>query len=57
LKPLAWSLPATYGIRMMQDIMLRGYSIPMLVLWGLLAIGVLLFGLNLLLLRRKMLTS
>jgi ABC-2 type transport system permease protein len=57
LKPLAWSLPATYGIRMMQDIMLRGYPMPVLVLWGLMGIGVVLFGLNLLLLRRKMLTA
>jgi ABC-2 type transport system permease protein len=57
LKVLAWSLPATYGISMLQDVMLRGNQIPMSILLGLAAIGVALFGLNLLLLRRKMLTS
>lgn len=54
LNILSWSLPATYGIQMMQDIMLRGYPLPLTLLWGLLAIGVGLFGLNLFILRRKM---
>ncbi|HSM71264.1 MAG TPA: ABC transporter permease [Anaerolineales bacterium] len=56
LKILAWSLPATYGIRIMQDVMLRGNQMPMTILLGLAAIGVALFVLSLLLLRRKMLT-
>ncbi len=53
---LAWSLPATYGVRMFQDIMLRGYSIPLLIFEGIAAIGVLLFFINWSLLHRKMAT-
>jgi ABC-2 type transport system permease protein len=51
---LAWSLPATYGIQMLQDIMLRGNSLPLQVFLGLTAIGIILFLVNWLLLRRKM---
>jgi ABC-2 type transport system permease protein len=54
IKVLAWSLPATYGIRMLQDIMLRGSSIPPLIVEGLALIGIGLFFLNWILLRRKM---
>jgi ABC-2 type transport system permease protein len=54
IKILAWSLPATYGIRMLQDIMLRGTSIPPLIVEGLALIGIGLFLLNWILLRRKM---
>jgi ABC-2 type transport system permease protein len=51
---LAWSLPATYGIRMLQDIMLRGSSVPQLVFLGLAAIGIVLFLVDWILLRKKM---
>jgi ABC-2 type transport system permease protein len=51
---LAWSLPATYGIRMLQDIMLRGASVPALVLLGIIAIGITLFLIDWLILRKKM---
>jgi ABC-2 type transport system permease protein len=54
IKVLAWSLPATYGIRMLQDIMLRGSSIPPLVVEGLALIGIGLFLVDWVLLRRKM---
>lgn len=54
MKVLAWSLPATYGIKMLQDVMLRGYPIPMLTSIGLSAIGVALFILNIFLIRKKM---
>lgn len=54
MKVLAWSLPATYGIKMLHDIMLRGYPIPFTVSVGLAAIGVVLFIVNYFLLRRKM---
>jgi ABC-2 type transport system permease protein len=57
LKILAWSLPATYGIRMLQDIMLRGYPISTVLLLGISAIGVVLFAVSLLLLRKKMLSN
>ena len=49
---LAWSLPATYGIRMLQDIMLRGAPIPTLIFAGIALIGVALFVIDWLLLRR-----
>jgi len=51
---LAWSLPATYGIRMLQDIMLRGSSIPLPVFLGIAAIGIILFLIDWIFLRKKM---
>lgn len=54
MKFLAWSLPATYGIRMLQDVMLRGASVPLLIVEGLALIGIALFFVDWLLLRRKM---
>ena len=54
MKVLAWSLPATYGIRMLQDIMLRGASVPALLLYGLALIGVGLFLVDWLILRQRM---
>jgi len=50
---LAWSLPATYGIRMLQDIMLRGSAVPVLVFLGLSGIGMALFLIDWILLRKK----
>ena len=54
IKVLAWSLPATYGIKMLQDIMLRGASAPPLIFEGVALIGIGLFLINWLLLRRRM---
>ena len=54
MKILAWSLPATYGIRMLQDIMLRGATAPATLLQGLALIGLGLFLVNWLLLRNRM---
>jgi ABC-2 type transport system permease protein len=54
MKALAWSLPATYGIRMLQDIMLRGASAPTQILYGLALIGIVLFFVNWALLRQRM---
>jgi len=51
---IAWSLPATYGIRMLQDIMLRGSSVPLLLFLGVAGIGIVLFLINWILLRRIM---
>jgi ABC-2 type transport system permease protein len=51
---IAWSLPATYGIRMLQDIMLRGSSMPLLVFLGIAGMGILLFLINWILLRKIM---
>jgi len=53
MKVLAWSLPATYGIRMLQDIMLRGASAPAEVLQGLALIGIALFFVDWLILRQR----
>jgi len=51
---VAWTLPATYGIRMLQDVILRGYPLPLLIFEGVSAIGVILFFVDWLLLKRKM---
>jgi len=51
---LAWSLPATYGIQMLQDIMLRGSSVPLQIFLGITAIGIALFLIDWILLRKKM---
>jgi ABC-2 type transport system permease protein len=51
---IAWSLPATYGIRMLQDIMLRGSSAPLLVFLGIAGIGIALFLIDWILLRKTM---
>ena len=51
---LAWSLPATYGIRMLQDVMLRGSFVPALVFQAIAIIGVVLFLIDWVLLRKKM---
>jgi ABC-2 type transport system permease protein len=51
---LAWSLPATYGIRMLQDIMLRGSSMPLPVFMGIAIIGIILFLIDWMLLKKKM---
>ena len=54
IKVLAWSLPATYGNRMLQDIMLRGASVPSLLAEGLALIGIGFFIVDWFLLRRRM---
>lgn len=51
---LAWSLPATYGIRMLQDVMLRGSSVPPAIFQGIAIIGTVLFLIDWRLLKRKM---
>lgn len=51
---LAWSLPATYGIRMLQDIMLRGSPVPQLLFLGIASMGIVLFLIDWTLLRKKM---
>jgi len=51
---LAWSLPATYGIRMLQDVMLRGSSVPPTIFQGIALIGIVLFVVDWFLLKRKM---
>lgn len=51
---ISWGIPATYGVALLQNIMLRGALPNPLWLAGLAAIGVLLFFVNMLLLHRAM---
>jgi ABC-2 type transport system permease protein len=54
IRVVAWSIPATYGIRMLHDIMLRGELSPASIFLGISAIGIGLFLIDWLLLRRQM---
>jgi ABC-2 type transport system permease protein len=54
---ISWTLPATYGISLLQNIMLRGSSADPRLLLGLAAIGLGLFLVALWLLRRRMATT
>jgi hypothetical protein len=51
---VSWAVPATYGILLLQNIMLRGFVINVNVLFSLIAIGAALFFIAWLLLRRLM---
>lgn len=57
VRMVSWALPATYGIILLQNIMLRGYLANLPLLATLTAIGVVLFFVALLLLRRQMARS
>ncbi len=54
VREISYALPATYGIQMLQDIMLRGKPIPLNLLIPLAAIGMVLFLLVWFFLRRRM---
>ena len=54
VRAVSWLLPATYGISMLQDIMLRGLMPSVLLSAALAAFGLLLFAIALLLLHRRM---
>jgi ABC-2 type transport system permease protein len=54
VRVVAWSIPATYGIRMLHDIMLRGEISPPIIFLGISLIGIGLFLIDWLLLRRHM---
>jgi ABC-2 type transport system permease protein len=51
---VSWMLPATYGIRLLQDIMLRGTSVNPILLLGLTGLGLAFFLVTWLLLHRQM---
>lgn len=57
VRVISWALPATYGIKMLQDTVLRGVPINALVLFPLIGIGVGLFVISWLLLRRRLALS
>ncbi len=54
VRALSWTLPATYGIQMLQNVMLRGHPVSPRLLLGLTTIGTIFFLLSWLLLRRMM---
>jgi ABC-2 type transport system permease protein len=54
VKALSWLLPVTYGIRILQDVMLRGIEPSVLALAGLAVIAVLYGGLATVLLRHRL---
>jgi len=54
VRTISWLLPATYGIRLLQNIMLRREVIDLGLLVNLAAIGVTLFLIAWLLLHRRM---
>ncbi len=57
LRFIAWMIPATYSLRMLQEIMFRAASIDPTLIAGLIGIGILLFLISWFLLRRQMRTS
>lgn len=54
---VSWLLPATYGTVLLQDIMLRGSGLQIALIGGLAGIGVVMFLVSWLLMRRKMATG
>jgi ABC-2 type transport system permease protein len=54
VRTVSWMIPATYGINLLQNIMLRGVRYSPLLLAAILAIGVALFLINWWLLHRRM---
>lgn len=56
MKIFSYMLPATYGINMMHNVMLRGLPIPLILIAGLAGIGLFLYLVNWFILRRMMQT-
>ena len=54
VKIISWLLPTTYGSVLLQNIMLRGNSLIFIYTLGLVGIGLVLFGLSWLLMKRQM---
>lgn len=54
VRAVSWALPATYGIRMLQNVMLRGTGLDPILFPALLGIGMLMFFLSWVLLARVM---
>jgi ABC-2 type transport system permease protein len=54
VRSFSWALPATYGIRLLQDIVLRGTSMNLYLFFALLGIGIVLFLICWILLRRRL---
>jgi len=56
MKAFSYILPATYGIELMHDVMLRGFPISLTYIGGLALIGIILFIADWIILRRMMQT-
>jgi ABC-type multidrug transport system permease subunit len=56
MKVFSYLLPATYGINIMHDVMLRGLPLPLVYIGGLALIGIILFITDWTILRRIMRT-
>jgi ABC-2 type transport system permease protein len=56
MKAFSYILPATYGIQLMHNVMLRGHSLPFTIIGGLSLIGLILFVADWIILRRLMQT-
>lgn len=56
MKAFSYILPATYGIDIMHDVMLRGLPLPITIVGGLALIGVVLFLIDWMIMRRLMQT-
>lgn len=54
IRVLAWMIPTTYGMSLLQEIMFRASGVDSLLMSGLLGIGLLLFFISWFLLRRQM---
>jgi ABC-2 type transport system permease protein len=54
VKIISWLLPTTYGSVLLQNIMLRGNPLVLIYISGLLGMGLILFGLSWLLMKRQM---
>ncbi len=57
IRAVSWALPATYGIRMLQDVMLRGHTYEFRLMLGISGIGLALFIINWIVMRSKMRTQ
>jgi ABC-2 type transport system permease protein len=51
---LSWMIPATYGMRLLQEIMFRASGLNPLIIGGLVGLGLLFFIISWLLLKRQM---
>jgi ABC-2 type transport system permease protein len=54
IRRISWALPATYGIRMLQDVMLRGHVYALPLMLGISGIGIGLFIIDWISLQLKM---
>jgi hypothetical protein len=54
IRLLSWTIPATYGMQMLQNVMFRALTLNITLIGGLLAYGLVMFILSWFLLNRQM---